>query len=547
MPVQESSSRQPAASRPSRLSFLDIVTNKDDEPVAPPSVRRPSTALEAPGVAWTPATGHQHKCPPPSDGACHGQRDQSSYLPLQAPHDSHDSQRVPRPHAQMLPSLPQTFPEYASLASSHALGEPDLKAAGPSRRDDATLHNATSASWQPSGSRLATSSQPGTGSQEQPLGSSTSQLDRAPMYYFGSHFNNVVDDDDYDDVAEEEALTQAEDSIVVDDAGQVAADAYEDASDAGYGSEGFSSASTSAQSSIRDYLYENGRRYHRFREGAYNFPNDDLEQEREDLKHIMIKLLCGKKLHFAPIGEHPQEILDIGTGTGIWAIEMGDEYPSANLLGIDLSPIQPDWLPPNVRFVVDDVESPWLYQLNHFDYIHSRHTVMAIRDWTRLFRRAHEHLKPGGWIELQEIHHKPSSASLTGTMSAEHGVAQFWARVNEGLTTLGVDLDTAADGKLADMMRETGFVNIRQRVFHVPIGTWPKNKVLKKVGLYWRTILLDGLQAIALGPLTRGLRWNRDQIELFLMDVRRAYQDNSALMFMPLYIIYAQKAHSAVA
>ncbi|PHH65201.1 hypothetical protein CDD81_3060 [Ophiocordyceps australis] len=540
MPVQESSSHQAAASRPSGLSFLDIVTNKDDdEAVGRPSLGS-STAFEAPGAAWTPDSGDE-KCHPPNHGARQGQREQGSYLPLQAPHGSPHSQKVPRPHAQMLPSLPQTFPEYASLASNYAL-ERDLKAADALRRDDATAHDATCAPWQPSGSRLATSSPPGNGSQEQRHGSSTSQLDRAPMYYFGSQ--HAVDDN----VAEEEALTQAEDFIVVDEAGQVAAGAYEDASDdAGYGSEGFSSASTSAQSSIRDYLFENGRRYHRFREGAYNFPNDDLEQEREDLKHIMVKLLCGKKLHFAPIGEHPQEILDIGTGTGIWAIEMGDEYPSANVLGIDLSPIQPDWLPPNVRFVVDDVESPWLYQRNHFDYIHSRHTVMAVRDWTRLFRRAHEHLKPGGWIELQEIHHKPSSASLTGTMSEDHGVAQFWACVNEGLTTLGVDLDTAADGKLADMMRETGFVNIRQRVFHVPIGTWPKNKVLKKVGLYWRTILVDGLQAIALGPLTRGLRWNRDQVELFLMDVRRAYQDNSALMFMPLHIIYAQKAHSAVA
>jgi ubiquinone/menaquinone biosynthesis C-methylase UbiE len=29
------------------------------------------------------------------------------------------------------------------------------------------------------------------------------------------------------------------------------------------------------------------------------------------------------KLHLAPIGDHPQRILDIGCGTGIWAIEMG--------------------------------------------------------------------------------------------------------------------------------------------------------------------------------------------------------------------------------
>lgn len=170
--------------------------------------------------------------------------------------------------------------------------------------------------------------------------------------------------------------------------GPITVDHDELESDAGYESDRASFASTSLSSSARDYLYENGRRYHRFREGRYNFPNDEAEQDREDMKHACVKMLC-QKLHFAPIDERTvQNILDIGTGTGIWAIEMGDLFPSANVLGIDLSPIQPDWVPSNVHFVVDDAESEWLYPENHFDYIHSRHTVMAIKDWPRLYRQA---------------------------------------------------------------------------------------------------------------------------------------------------------------
>lgn len=116
-----------------------------------------------------------------------------------------------------------------------------------------------------------------------------------------------------------EALNQAQESIVADTHSYSAV--VDDMSDGGYESDGFSSASTSAESSVRDYMYENGRRYHAFREGHYNFPNDDVEQEREDMKHAMMKLLCSQKLHFAPIGDNPQQILDIGTGTGIWTIE----------------------------------------------------------------------------------------------------------------------------------------------------------------------------------------------------------------------------------
>jgi hypothetical protein len=51
-------------------------------------------------------------------------------------------------------------------------------------------------------------------------------------------------------------------------------------SDAGYSSDSGSVRSYSISSSVRDYEFEHGRRYNSFREGRYNFPNDDLEQER---------------------------------------------------------------------------------------------------------------------------------------------------------------------------------------------------------------------------------------------------------------------------
>jgi hypothetical protein len=91
--------------------------------------------------------------------------------------------------------------------------------------------------------------------------------------------------------------------------------------DDGYEDGNLSEGSMSIEESVRDYAFENGRRYHRFREGRYVFPNDELEQLREDMKHAMIVNLCGGKLHFAPIGEHPQNIIDLGTGTGIWCID----------------------------------------------------------------------------------------------------------------------------------------------------------------------------------------------------------------------------------
>ena len=52
-------------------------------------------------------------------------------------------------------------------------------------------------------------------------------------------------------------------------------------------------------------------------------PNDEKELDRMDCFHGMMLYLHDDKLHLAPIGKSPQRILDLGTGTGIWAIDIG--------------------------------------------------------------------------------------------------------------------------------------------------------------------------------------------------------------------------------
>ncbi len=45
-----------------------------------------------------------------------------------------------------------------------------------------------------------------------------------------------------------------------------------------------------------------------------------------DLQHDMAKRLLGGKLGVAPM-DNVQRVLDLGTGTGIWAIEFGARQP----------------------------------------------------------------------------------------------------------------------------------------------------------------------------------------------------------------------------
>lgn len=83
-------------------------------------------------------------------------------------------------------------------------------------------------------------------------------------------------------------------------------------------------------------------------------------------------MLQDDKLAIAPVGDNPQRVLDVGMGTGIWAINFAGRYPGAEVIGADISLIQPSWVPPNIKFVIDDCLLQWTWPDDHFDFIHIR-------------------------------------------------------------------------------------------------------------------------------------------------------------------------------
>ncbi|CCX05598.1 Similar to Ubiquinone/menaquinone biosynthesis methyltransferase ubiE; acc. no. Q3A209 [Pyronema omphalodes CBS 100304] len=114
-------------------------------------------------------------------------------------------------------------------------------------------------------------------------------------------------------------------------------DSYHSDASSSYGS--YIQSIVSYSFSINEYRIEHGRKYHTyFGDEKYLMPIDETEQERLDLHHeVFFDLLHGKH-HLAPL-ENPERILDIGTGTGIWAMDVAVDYPEAEVIGIDLSPI----------------------------------------------------------------------------------------------------------------------------------------------------------------------------------------------------------------
>ncbi|KAH6884873.1 S-adenosyl-L-methionine-dependent methyltransferase [Thelonectria olida] len=322
----------------------------------------------------------------------------------------------------------------------------------------------------------------------------------------------------------------AEDPLQVDD------DLWDGDSAFKAASEGSVSFQTSLASSVINYKLQNGRRYHAFREGSYLVPNDEEEQDRMDLVHHIFGLGLKGELFLAPIAKDPQRVLDLGTGTGIWAIDFADEYPSAQVIGTDLSPIQPAWTPPNCSFEVDDFESDWSYR-QPFDFIHARELEGCIGDPDKLFRQAFKHLAPGGYVEFQAAYTRFLSDDGTAEKAES---AQFWLKtLIDGLAQFGKPLDCAIEWK--QKMEDAGFVDVQQRIIKVPIGAWPKDPKLKDLGKFQGFQQMKAVESYTPGVFGRILGWSDEEVQVLVAKVRKDLNDPAIHLYIPAYFVWGKK------
>ena len=288
--------------------------------------------------------------------------------------------------------------------------------------------------------------------------------------------------------------------------------------------------STSIASSVFNYTYENGRRYHAYREGSYPLPNDETEPDRMDLlHHIWRTMLGGELLLKKPVV--PQRMLDVGTGTGIWAIEVADEYPEAIVIGTDLSPIQPGWVPPNCLFYVDDAESSWTYE--PFDLIHGRSLGGSISDWPRFYKQCFDNLRPGGLLEMQE--HDAWISTIEKEMPL--WTADWNVTLNEASALFGKYLNVA--GKHVDWMQNAGFVEVEDQVHKIPIGTWAKQS--KELGRIHLSEMLNAVEPYTLALYTKVLGKSLDETKVAIEMVKKEFCTKKFHLYVNYHFITARK------
>ncbi|KAF1954055.1 S-adenosyl-L-methionine-dependent methyltransferase [Byssothecium circinans] len=305
--------------------------------------------------------------------------------------------------------------------------------------------------------------------------------------------------------------------------------------DSAVGGLSYASSTTSARSDIHTPVEEYGRTYHGYKAGKYILPNDQLERDRLDLQHMIWLLLIDGGLHLAPI-ESPKRVLDIATGTGIWAMDFAEQNPESKVLGTDLSPIQPDYVPANLSFEIADAEDEWTYS-RPFDFIHGRALLSCFTDPKSMIEKAYASLAPGGYLELQDGLFPFSF--LDPQPPPDHPIRIFHENALLASHKSGRPWDNVQHYRR--WMIEAGFVDVEEKILPWPCGTWAKGEKMKKLGMYGLEDLRLAVPPICMKLFAKVLGWEVERVEKFIGEVVPQLGAKKVHLYVNTLWVYGRK------
>lgn len=261
----------------------------------------------------------------------------------------------------------------------------------------------------------------------------------------------------------------------------------------------------------------------------YVLPKDMGEVNRLDFQHYMMRsALRGN--YAAPIGT-PASILDVGCGTGRWAIEMAALFPKARVVGLDVAVTQPGGdgtdavaHPRNYSFVTGNILEGMSFPDASFAYVHQRYMIGAIpRDqWPRTVAELVRVTQPGGWIELVE------AGTSRGGGAALETVDSWVASV---LARRGLDIHLGS--QLRTILTQAGAHDVVMREISLPLGAYGG-----RIGTLVESDYFAAVNAMRAPVVSLGIASEADY-ERTAAAARAEVQQGECVF--PVYVVYGQR------
>ena len=273
-----------------------------------------------------------------------------------------------------------------------------------------------------------------------------------------------------------------------------------------------------------------GRRY--LANTPYMLPSDEQEINRLDFQHYMLRYAL-RGNYAAPVRQ-PRAILDVGTGTGRWALEMTQRFPQAKVTGLDIAPPHsegsaqsaPEGRSANYSFVQADILTGLPFSDASFDFVHQRLVFLAVP--TARFQGVVNELarvtRPGGWVELVE----------GGGLSQSSGDAvQTWLRWL-GAASAQRGIDSRQGSQIGQFLTAARLQEVQTREYLLPAGQHGG-----RLGTMLAANFYAIIEAFRAPIVTTGVATEQGYDEI-AQAVRRDVAEGRC--FWPVYVAYGQRA-----
>lgn len=265
------------------------------------------------------------------------------------------------------------------------------------------------------------------------------------------------------------------------------------------------------------------------RDVPYVLPSDMGEVNRLDFQHYMMRAAL-RGNYAAPVGT-PASILDVGSASGRWAIEMAMLFPGAQVVGVDIvappedSSIASATTPPaNYSFVTGNILDGLPFRDGSFAFVHQRYMIGAIPgdQWPRVVAELVRVTQPGGWIELVEADTSRGGGAALAT------VDQWVASV---LERRGLDIHLGR--YLQAFLQEAGARRVTERQVDLPLGAYGR-----RIGTLVESDYFAAVDAMRAPVVSLGIASEADYDDT----VRAAREEvQRGKCVFPVYVVYGQR------
>lgn len=149
-------------------------------------------------------------------------------------------------------------------------------------------------------------------------------------------------------------------------------------------------------------------------------------------------------------------------------------------------------------------------------------------DFKKVIQACYDGTAPGGWCEWQDAMVRMEHV---GPVPEDCGIARWVELTRQAALKMGRDWAEGENYKR--YFEEAGFVNVVERRFYWPMGTWAKGDYFKSLGAYFVEDTKRIIEAISMKLLPL-IGWSRDEIQVLLAQVRRDMEDPNVHAYTPV-------------